>query len=437
MARFSLKGLRWWIIGLLMLGSMVNYLTRSALAVAAPTLKTELHISDLQYSWILNSFQATVMLQPICGYVMDVIGLKLAFAIFATAWSLICMAHGVAHNWQMLAGLRGLLGLAEGSANPAGMKATSEWFPAQERGIAGGMFNIGASVGSMLAPPLVGFAIYFYDWQAAFVVIGFFGLLWVLLWLWFYQPPARHPWLSPAEGQYIAAGQEKHLQGDGRRPSILSLLKQRNFWGIALPRFLADPTWSTLTFWLPMYLSEVRHFNIRDIAFTAWLPFLAADLGCLFGGVLVAFLRKRGVGLINARRWAFTVGAALMTGMAFVGFVKSPYAALALLCLGGFAHQTLSVTVITMSTDLFKRNEVATVAGMAGTFGNGGVFVFNAIIGGLVLTIGYTPFFIGLALLDLLATLVLWTLVREQKPDAGSANIIESPILRQPTSSPQ
>ena len=126
-----------------------------------------------------------------------------------------------------------------------------------------------------------------------------------------------------------------------------------------------------------------------------------------------------------------------MTGMAFVGFVKSPYAALALLCLGGFAHQTLSVTVITMSSDLFKRNEVATVAGMAGTCGNGGVFIFNAIIGGLVLTIGYTPFFIGLALLDLLATLVLWTLVREHKPDAGSANIIESPILRQPTSSPQ
>jgi ACS family hexuronate transporter-like MFS transporter len=103
-----------------------------------------------------------------------------------------------------------------------------------------------------------------------------------------------------------------------------------------------------------------------------------------------------------------------MTGMAFVGLVQSPYAALALLCLGGFAHQTLSVTVITMSTDLFKRNEDATVAGMAGTCGNAGVFVFNALIGGLVLTIGYKPFFIGLPLLDLLGTLVLWTLVRER-----------------------
>jgi MFS transporter, ACS family, hexuronate transporter len=401
------------MMSLLMLGSIVNYLTRSTLAVAAPMLLKDLNITEHQYSWILNAFQGAIMLQPFCGYVMDAIGLKLAFAIFAIAWSLICMAHGLAHNWQMLAGLRGLLGFAEGSANPAGMKATAEWFPAKERGFAGGLFNIGASVGSMLAPPLVGLAIYCYNWQMAFVVTGSIGLVWVTLWLCFYQSPEKHPKLSLEERDYIVSGQESHLQSDGKRPSILSILKRRNFWGIALPRFLADPTWGTLTFWLPLYLSQIRHFNLKEIALTAWLPFLAADLGCLFGGVVVAFLQKRGVGLINARRGAFTVGACLMTGMAFVGFVQSPYTALALLCLGGFAHQTLSVTVITMSSDLFKRNEVATVAGMAGTGGNAGLFVFNAVIGGLVAAIGYTPFFIGLAVLDLVGAVVLWTVVRE------------------------
>jgi len=401
------------MISLLMLGSVINYLTRSTLAVAAPTLLKDLHVTEQQYSWILNTFQGAIMLQPLCGYVMDAIGLKLAFAIFATAWSLICMAHGLAHQWQVLAGLRGLLGLAEGSANPAGMKATAEWFPARERGFAGGLFNIGASVGSMLAPPLVGFAIYYYNWQMAFVFIGAIGLVWVSLWLCFYHTPDKHPKLSPAERDYIVSGQEEHLRGDGTRPSIKSILRRRNFWGIALPRFLADPTWSTLTFWLPLYLSQVRHFNLKEIALTAWLPFLAADLGCMFGGVVVAFLQKRGVTLVNARRSAFTLGACLMTGMAGVGFVQSPYAALALLCIGGFAHQTLSVTVITMSSDLFKRNEVGTVAGMAGTCGNAGVFVFNAIIGGLVAAIGYTPFFIGLAVLDLIGAAVLWTVVRD------------------------
>jgi ACS family hexuronate transporter-like MFS transporter len=404
------------MISLLMLGSVINYLTRSTLAVAAPTLLKDLHVTEQQYSWILNTFQGAIMLQPFCGYLMDAVGLKLAFAIFAVAWSLICMAHGLAHQWQVLAGLRGLLGLAEGSANPAGMKATAEWFPAKERGFAGGLFNIGASVGSMLAPPLVGFAIYYFNWQMAFVLIGTIGLVWVCLWLCFYHSPDKHPKLSSEELHYIVSGQEKHLQGDGTRPSIQSILQRRNFWGIALPRFLADPTWGTLTFWLPLYLSQVRHFNLKEIALTAWLPFLAADLGCMFGGVVVAFLQKRGVTLINARRGAFTVGACLMTAMAAVGFVKSPYAALALLCVGGFAHQTLSVTVITMSSDLFKRNEVATVAGMAGTCGNAGVFVFNAMIGGLVAALGYTPFFIGLAVLDLVGAAVLWTVVREPNP---------------------
>lgn len=408
------------MISLLMLGSVINYLTRSTLAVAAPTLLKDLHVTEQQYSWILNTFQGAIMLQPLCGYLMDAIGLKLAFAIFAVAWSLICMAHGLAHQWQVLAGLRGLLGLAEGSANPAGMKATAEWFPAKERGFAGGLFNIGASVGSMLAPPLVGFAIYYFNWQMAFVLTGAIGLVWVSLWLCFYHSPDRHPKLSPEERDYIVSGQEKHLQGDGTRPSILSILQQRNFWGIALPRFLADPTWGTLTFWLPLYLSQVRHFNLKEIALTAWLPFLAADLGCMFGGVVVAFLQKRGVTLINARRAAFTVGACLMTGMAAVGFVQKPFAALALLCVGGFAHQTLSVTVITMSSDLFKRNEVATVAGLAGTCGNAGVFVFNAIIGGLVALIGYAPFFVGLAVLDLVGAVVLWTVVREPNISAAS-----------------
>jgi ACS family hexuronate transporter-like MFS transporter len=268
----------------------------------------------------------------------------------------------------------------------------------------------------MLAPPLVGFAIYYYSWQMAFVITGAIGLVWAGLWAWLYYSPDRHPALSPEERNYIAAGQEAHLAGETKRPAIRTIIHQRNFWGIALPRFLADPTWGTLTFWLPLYLTQVRGFNLKEIALTAWMPFLAADLGCFAGAFIVAFLQKRGVGLINARRGAFTVGACLMTGMAFVGLVESPVAAIALLCLGGFAHQTLSVTVITMSSDLFKRNEVATVTGMAGTCGNAGILVFNLMIGLLVMTVGYTPFFIGLAALDLVGAVLLWTIVREKPP---------------------
>jgi ACS family hexuronate transporter-like MFS transporter len=406
------------MIALLMMGSIINYLTRSTLSVAAPTLLKDLDISTYQYSWILSAFQLAIMLQPLCGYVLDVLGLKRGFAIFAVAWSFISMAHGLAHSWQSLFVLRGLLGLAEGSANPAGMKAVSEWFPARERGLAGGVFNIGASVGSMLAPPLVVWAILMYNWQTAFVITGALGLVWVVLWLWMYESPDRHPRLSDEERAFIKAGQEARLEGDGTRPSFGRILRQRNFWGIALPRFLADPTWGTLTFWVPLYLTTVRHFDLKQIAIFAWLPFLAADFGSVFGGYVVLELQKRGVSLIDARRWAFTLGAVLMLGVGFVGFVDSPYVAVALLSLGGFAHQTLSVTVITMSSDLFKRNEVATVAGMAGTFGNAGVLISSLIIGGLAATIGYTPLFVGLPVLDLIGAVVLWTVVRE--PEAGS-----------------
>lgn len=409
----KIKGLRWWMIGLVMLGAIINYLTRSSLAVAAPTVLKELDISTAEYSYITAAFQGAIMLQPLCGYVLDVIGLKFGYALFAVAWSIICMLHGFATNWQMLALLRGLLGLAEGSANPAGMKAVSEWFPAKERGMAGGIYNIGASFGSMLAPPLVVWAILHYNWQSAFVITGALGLVWVAIWLLLYDAPARHRRLSTSEAQHIAAGQERHLEGDGKRPSVASIVRQRNFWGIALPRFLADPAWGTLAFWVPLYLTTVRGFDLKQIAMFAWLPFLAADLGCLFGPTVVLWLQKRGVRLINARRGAFTLGAIMMMGVAFVGFVEDAYAAIALLSLAGFAHQTLSVTVITMSSDLFRRNEVATVAGMCGTFGNLGLLIFSLLIGGLMSSVGYTPFFVSLAVLDLVAAVLLWTLVRE------------------------
>ncbi|MGC1303252.1 MAG: MFS transporter [Caulobacteraceae bacterium] len=416
------------MIGLVMAGSILNYLTRSSLAVAAPSLLPQLHIGAKEYSWITSAFQGGIMLQPVAGYALDVVGLKVGFAIFAAAWSLITMAHGLANNWPALAGLRGLMGFAEGSVHPAGMKTVSLWFPARERGFAGGLYNIGASIGAMLAPPLVAWAILTWDWRAAFVLTGAIGLVWVVLWLVFFQTPDRHPRLSAEEREHIAAGQERFLDEGGPRPSILKLMGRRAFWGIALPRFLADPTWGTLAFWVPLYLSTVRHFDLAHIAMFAWLPFVAADLGCLFGPTVVLALQKRGVALVDARRWAFTLGAVLMTGMMFVGHVASPYAAIALLCLGGFAHQTLSVTVITMASDLFPKREVGTVAGMAGTCGNLGVLVFSLLIGALVSRIGYAPFFVALGLLDLLGAVLLWTLV-SRPPDPDPVEAVPGPIV--------
>ena len=406
-------GLRWLTIGLIMLGALVNFLSRQTLSIAAPTVISSLHITTQQYGWITSAFQGGIMFQPVVGYIIDIMGVKSGFALFAFLWSVICMAHGFATNWQMLAGLRGLLGIAEGAFSPGGLKVVSEWFPAKERGLAGGLYNIGPSLGSMVAPPLVAWAILNYSWQASFVIVGVISLVWVALWLLFYRPVRQHPSLSAEERDYILSGQETFLQAQDQKPPIFSILGRRNFWGIALPRFLTDPTWGMLSFWVPLYLTKVRHFDLKHIALYAWMPFLAADLGCIFGPMVVLFLERRGLDLIDARRGAFTVGAIMMIGVAFTGVVQDPLVAVALSSLAGFAHQTLSVTMITMATDLFPRNEVGTVAGMAGTCANLGILIFTFELGQRVDQIGYTPVFILLAVLDIIAAIVAWTVIRK------------------------
>ena len=405
--------IRWTIIGLFIGAMVLNYLARSVLGVAAPVILEEQGISSQQYSWMTSAFQIGVMFQPLVGYFLDGAGLRLGFTLCVAIWSLITMAHVLAQGWLSFAGLRLALGLAEGSAQPAGQKLVATWFPAGERGFAGGLYNIGASFGAVLAPPLVAWAVLTQSWRLAFLVSGALGLIWCFIWLFWYRQPSKHRRLGEAELAHIEGGQEARLAATSEKPSIGKLLRQRELWGIALPRMLADPVWGMLSFWMPLYLARVRGFDLTQIAIFAWLPFLAADVGCLFGPAVAAALQRRGVHLIDARRWAFTVGAFLMTGMALVGVATNPYAAIALLCLGGFAHQTLSVTVITMASDLFPRNEVATVTGIAGLAANLGVLIFTLVLGQMVDSVGYEPFFVVLGLLDLAGAAILWTLIRK------------------------
>ncbi len=400
----------------LFVGAMVlNYLSRAILGVAAPTIMAEQTISNAQYSWITGAFQLGIMFQPVCGYALDVIGLKLGLALFVGAWSFLTMAHGLATGWLGFAGLRGCLGLVEGAAQPSGMKVVAQWFPARERGLAGGIYNIGASFGALFAPPLVAWSIYNGDWRLAFLVTGALGLLWLIPWLLWYAPPSQHRAIHEEERQLITSGQEPQLTGARGRPLLKLLLQRRELWAIASARFLADPVWGMLSLWMPLYLTKIRHFDLKQIALFAWLPFLAADLGCLFGPAVAALLQRRGLGLVDARRAAFTVGALLMTGMMFVGVVQSAVLAVALLCLGGFAHQTLSVSAITMSSDLFRQDEVGTATGVAGLAANLGVLVFTLVLGSMVDRVGYQPFFILLGVVDLVGALLLWTLIRKSQ----------------------
>lgn len=406
--------LRWWIISLVTLGTVLNYLARSSLAVAAPTLKDAFGMTTQEYSWVVAAFQAAYTIaQPLAGYALDLMGLRLGFALFAIGWSLSNCAHAFAVGWPSLAFFRGMLGFTEAAAIPAGIKVVGEWFPPRERTVATGWFNIGSSFGSILAPPIVIFCIFTWGWQSAFAVTGGVGLIWAGLWYWGYRSPAEHKGLSDAERAHILDGRTPDT--DEPKASWRDVIRTRGFWSMAIPRFLCEPAWHTFSFFIPLYLVEARGMDLKGIAAFAWLPFLAADMGSILGGYYAPWLMKRfNISLLGSRKIVMTTGALMMVGPACIGLAGSTAAAIALFCVGGFAHQMLSGALMTLSADLFEPRVVGTATGMAGASAWIGGLSFSLIVGALADTIGYDPLFVCLALFDVAAAAVLWIMLRER-----------------------
>ena len=404
--------LRWWIIALVTIGTILNYLARSTLSVAAPTLKDEFSMTTEHYSWVVLAFQATyTVMQTVAGSVLDSLGLRLGFFLFAIGWAFSNMAHAFATGWQSLAVFRAALGATEAAAIPAGAKTVSMWFPPREKPLATSLFQMGTSVGNMIAPPLVAFCILAWNWQAAFIVTGALSLVWAGLWWFGYRDPDTHPNLSDAERAKIAAGRAEDL--DAKPATKRDVVKSRAFWAIATPRFLSEPAWQTFNFFIPLYLVAAWDLELKQIALWAWLPFLAADFGSLAAGLLPSWLMKRGASLLASRKITMTIAALCMIGPACIGLATSPGMAIALFCVGGFAHQMLNGALITLCADVFDSRTVGTASGMAGTSAWIGGMLFTLLIGQSADQFGYNPLFVALAGLDLMAAVVLWALLRE------------------------
>ncbi|TKC82943.1 MFS transporter [Trinickia terrae] len=410
----TVKGLRWWIIALVCVGTIMNYLARNSLSVLAPELKHELSFTTQQYSYIVAAFQIgyTVM-QPVCGIIVDLLGLRLGFALFAALWSAAGVMHGFASGWLSLGLVRGFLGLFEAAAIPSGMKAVAEWFPDRQKSVAVGYFNAGTSLGAVLAPPVVIFLSLRFGWQAAFMVTGAIGFVWAAAWYALYRKPSAHPRIGERERALILDGQ-KLAPASGKR-RVREVIASRRFWAIALPRFFAEPAWQTFSFWIPLYLATGRHMDLKQIAIFAWLPFLAADLGGILGGYLSPFLMKYfRMPLLWSRVAGVVLGAFMMIGPACIGLVASPYQAIALFCVGGFAHQMISTLVNTLSADVFDPGEVGTASGFAGMAAWIGGLGFSLMVGALADTVGYGPLFACLGAFDLIGAALLIWLIRGQ-----------------------
>ncbi|KTF67678.1 MFS transporter [Sphingomonas sp. HT-1] len=398
--------LRWWIVGLICAGTIANYLARNSLGVLAPELKSVLHMTTQQYSYVVGAFQLSyTVMQPIAGMIVDRVGLRAGFALFGVAWSVANMLHAFAAGWLGLLFFRGLLGLAEAAAVPSGIKAIAEWFPSRERSVAVGWFNAGTSLGALLAPPVVAIVSIWADWRIAFVVTGAVGLVWAAAWYRWYRSPAAHPAITDAERALIAADRPT---GPARRASAREILSTARFWIIAVPRFLAEPAWQTFSFWIPLYLATERGMDLKQIALFAWLPFLAADLGGVLGGYLSPFLVRRfRMPLIASRVAGVALAAVLMIAPGCIGLASSPYVAIALFCVGGFAHQMISVLINTLSADVFTAEEVGAANGFIGQAGWIGGLMFSLLIGQLADRVGYAPLFGMLSVFDILGAIVL------------------------------
>ncbi len=408
----TVRGLRWWIVLLVGVGTVLNYLSRSTLSVAAPALMGALRMSTREYSYVVAAFQAAyAVAQPFAGYVLDVIGLRIGFAVFAAAWSAANLSASFAGQWTGLAAARGLLGLAESAGIPAAMKTVTRWFPVQERSIATGWFNAGASVGSMLAPPLVVYCIVHYDWRAAFVVTGALGILWAILWFIAYRPPQTHPLLSTAEHRHIESGQPQAAADT--KPSWRGIIGNRRFAGIAAARFLSEPAWQTINYWIPIYLVSARHMDLKSIGGFAWIPFLAADVGSIAGGYLAPFFgRQFNMTVVASLKLVVALGCLSMAGPAAIGAVDSAYGAIGLFCLGAFAHQTLSGGLYALTANVFAPHEIASAVGLTGSAGYLGGLLFSLAIGAIASRVGFGPVFVFMWMLDLTAAALVWIAIR-------------------------
>jgi MFS transporter, ACS family, hexuronate transporter len=405
-----LSTLRWLILTLLFLSTVINYVDRQALSVLLPTLRAELGLTSADYGTITMIFMLTYAAAQIpVGMWIDRIGTRIAFSVAIVAWSVSAILHALAMGPLSLGILRGLLGASEAGNWPAGAKAIACWFPQSRRALAMGVFDSGSAVGAILAPMVVAFTALHFGWRVAFVATGVFGLAWVVAWLRVYHDPATHPWLSAEDREKVA--QET---GSSRpRPEAFGeplrrIIVTRQLWGLLVTRVIATPVWWFYVFWLPDYLSQERGFSLAAIGLYGWMPYLTVDLGKMLGGAASDFLLSRGFSVNFARKSTMLAAAVIMTaGVAVVG-AETPAAAMAWVCVATFGNGMWSANTLALHADLFPPDTMGSAVGttLMAASASGAAFTFA--VGLMVDKIGYAPVFWTVGCLALVACLALF-----------------------------
>lgn len=413
----KIKRLRWWIVALLFVATVINYVDRQVLSLTAPVLREQFGMTNTDYSRVVFAFLlAYTIMQGVSGRLMDALGVRKGFSLIIVWWSLAGMLHAAAGSALQLGVFRFLLGMGEAGNWPGAVKAISEWFPPRERAFAVGFFNSGSAVGAIIAPTLVTWIMLTFSWQAAFVVTGSLGFVWLAAWLILYRSPREHPRVTGEELRLIEEGKHED-SGSTAKGEIAwaDLLKHRQVWGLMLARFLSDPVWWFYVFWLPEYLKNGRGFSLAMIGLFAWIPFLSADVGNFLGGGLSGFLIKRRISVTTARKSVMAVSALVMTSGLLAVYAESAALSIALISLVTLAYSSWAANMLTLPADIFPSKVVGSAVGLSGTAAGLGGMLFTLITGWAVDRFSYTPIFTAAAMMPVAAALLVILLVVPMK----------------------
>lgn len=424
MAVQTLLAWRWRIAILLCLITTVNYIDRQALTIAAPYLMDEFAITAAGYGNITFGFLFAYGLgQLLCGPLIDRLGTKRSFTISVIAWSIAGMLHAFGRGVASFFSFRVLLGLTEAANFPAATKAVAEWFPKSERSLAVGIFSMGPGIGAIVAPPFIAVIILYLGWQAAFIVSGAIGFLWLFLWQRWYHLPQHHPDLS-ADERALILRETATDETPAQRPWHWAL-RYREVWGLMISRFVSDGAFYFFIFWLPLYLSQERGFDLKDIALFAWIPYVAVDVGSFVGGYAGKWLMDRGVSLDRARKLVIWVGAILVLAAMPAATTESAGVALLLIAVAMFAIQFKAASMFTLPADLFPARDVGTIWGMYGAVGSFGGALFGSLTGWTIENYSWTPVFVAVACMHIVSALLINLFV----PRIGLLDMQEQPAV--------
>jgi ACS family hexuronate transporter-like MFS transporter len=406
----KVKGLRWFIIGLIFLATVINYIDRSALSIMwgneniEGSISYSLGLTKDHYSYILNIFMVAYALgQLFSGKLFDKVGTRIGYVISIGVWSLSTLLHSTVRGFFTLAIFRTTLGLSEAGNWPGAVKSNAEWFPIKERAIAQGLFNAGASIGSVIAPPLIALLFVAYGWEATFIVVGALGLLWIIPWLLINKAgPKKHPWITEEEQKFISKGQSEADQNateDDKGLSLKEILSHKESWAIVASRFFLEPIWWLFVGWMPIYLFDVYGFNVQEVGMFAWVPYVGAAIGSIAGGYVSGIIISKTNSIDKGRKTTILIGGIIMViGLiATIFFADTPEKFVGIVFVVLFGFQFAIGNIQTLPSDLFSGKSVGSLAGLGGMVGVFSVIIMNFLVP-IVAKVSYTPIFVVIAI---------------------------------------